>query len=426
MTCKCNVTCSNCCFELNSTASISNNCDSSHSRTNVVNRKYYTQWKVWSTVCTLFCMIFFVSPCQGRYSTTDPCYTHHGDPQKCEPEFENIALWKQVVVSETCGTAGSEPFCRREEFNGIINRVCEYCEDAGRYSHPASLLTDINDSANLTYWQSKTFTRPRERDVTLSISFGKQYSLSYVYLQFQSPRPKSMVIYKSMNRGRTWAPYQYYANSCSEHFGMDSEPTEGVEWKEQEPLCSEKYSKSLPVSGGHVVFSPTAEKDADNEKLDSSFLLQDWVTATDIKIVLREMNVIDDKMQIVDPAPLRKAHHRGSTQKRRWSGFRHDVTPKSVPKGTVVRPAINPLNFASSMFYAINDITIGGICKCNGHASRCVSKNDKLQCDCKHNTEGVNCERCRPFHFDRPWKRATTDNANQCVRKSIFFLFMFA
>ena len=35
-------------------------------------------------------------------------------------------------------------------------------------------------------------------------------------------------------------------------------------------------------------------------------------------------------------------------------------------------------------------------------------------CLCQHGTEGRNCESCLPDHWDRPWRRATTENAWEC------------
>ena len=57
----------------------------------------------------------------------------------------------------------------------------------------------------------------------------------------------------------------------------------------------------------------------------------------------------------------------------------------------------------------VSDLAIGGRCKCNGHASECtVDRSGEMSCNCKHNTAGKECEKCKPFHFDRPWGRATS------------------
>lgn len=74
-------------------------------------------------------------------------------------------------------------------------------------------------------------------------------------------------------------------------------------------------------------------------------------------------------------------------------------------------------------------------CKCNGHADRCFTYQDqdfeeKYKCDCKHNTDGVDCEKCLPFFNDKPWSPATLLEGNECVRKlnifSGYFLMLLA
>lgn len=42
-------------------------------------------------------------------------------------------------------------------------------------------------------------------------------------------------------------------------------------------------------------------------------------------------------------------------------------------------------------------------------------------CNCTHNTEGVNCERCKPFYNDQPWAPAEQGNPNECKSKFILF-----
>lgn len=39
-------------------------------------------------------------------------------------------------------------------------------------------------------------------------------------------------------------------------------------------------------------------------------------------------------------------------------------------------------------------------------------------CECKHFTDGPDCERCLPYYNDAPWGRATPTNAHECKRKS--------
>ena len=65
-------------------------------------------------------------------------------------------------------------------------------------------------------------------------------------------------------------------------------------------------------------------------------------------------------------------------------------------------------------------------CQCNGHATHCIEGNGgeegvgsttTMVCLCQHGTDGPNCEHCLPDHWDRPWRRATSQIANECKRK---------
>ena len=68
------------------------------------------------------------------------------------------------------------------------------------------------------------------------------------------------------------------------------------------------------------------------------------------------------------------------------------------------------------LYYGVSDFSVGGRCKCNGHASRCVKNHHgKLVCDCMHHTSGGNCEKCSAFYRDRPWMRATAEATNECI-----------
>nr|NP_001027598.1 netrin precursor [Ciona intestinalis]BAA94302.1 netrin [Ciona intestinalis] len=377
---------------------------------------------------------------QIRPKQLSKCYAKSKNPIECNPEFENIALKKRVEVSETCGLEGREPFCRLVEEENTVSRVCDVCEATGRRSHPASYLTDINNKHNLTYWQSKTFQsgEDQNREVELTISFEKEYEISYIYMQFYSPRPAAMIIYKSMNHGRTWVPYQYYAENCLRRFHKPYK-REANETNEQEVLCSEDFNSLYPFSLGALVFNPKDGRPSEDD-FEHSFILQNWVTATDIKIVLAGLHDIPR-----NPTTLSRISRESRSAIEARQGRRR-LTP--IPRGGVTRggravatrasktelrhtgvrvsggtdilvsnpgATSTPYSFGSSSYYAINDISIGGVCKCNGHADRCIKKKGKMVCDCKHKTTGPNCETCKAFHKDRPPKRATKTNANECI-----------
>ena len=135
---------------------------------------------------------------------------------------------------------------------------------------------------------------------------------------------------------------------------------------------------------------------------ETSPVLQDWVTATDVRVILTPTWI-----EVPPNVDVNEVETRRRTRRRR----------RRPPR--------------RSVHYALADMAVGGRCKCNGHASRCLSDRHDATwsaaeaagvpgvgtetCDCRHNTAGVDCERCKPFHYSRPWARATATQANECV-----------
>ena len=67
-----------------------------------------------------------------------------------------------------------------------------------------------------------------------------------------SPRPGVWSLEKSIDNGKTFTPWQYFADSssdCYNFFGV--KPTKKIETDDQ-VICSTDYSKVLPVEGGEV------------------------------------------------------------------------------------------------------------------------------------------------------------------------------
>ncbi|KAM8991928.1 netrin-1 isoform 3-T3 [Guaruba guarouba] len=301
----------------------------------------------------------------------DPCYDEHGLPRRCIPDFVNSAFGKEVKVSSTCGKPPSR-YCVVTEKGEEQVRSCHLCNASDpKRAHPPSFLTDLNNPHNLTCWQSDSYVQ-YPHNVTLTLSLGKKFEVTYVSLQFCSPRPESMAIHKSMDYGKTWVPFQFYSTQCRKMYNKPSRAAI-TKQNEQEAVCTDSHTDVRPLSGGLIAFS-TLDGRPTAHDFDNSPVLQDWVTATDIRVTFSRLHTFGDESE--DDSELAR----------------------------------------DSYFYAVSDLQVGGRCKCNGHASRCVrDRDDSLVCDCKHNTAGPECDRCKPFHYDRPWQRATAREANECV-----------
>ena len=100
-------------------------------------------------------------------------------------------------------------------------------------------------------------------------------------------------------------------------------------------------------------------------------------------------------------------------------------------KGSSNRPCVvSTCLFCLQYFYSIKDISVGGICMCNGHADACVQlsqqDNSQFVCRCKHQTCGIKCERCCPGFVQKPWKPATPDDSHECERELAYTLLVFS
>uniref|UniRef100_T1IVA6 Laminin subunit gamma-1 n=1 Tax=Strigamia maritima TaxID=126957 RepID=T1IVA6_STRMM len=322
----------------------------------------------------------------GQHSSDDDeseCYDRFGKAKRCIPEFVNAAFNVRVEATSTCGIGLPTEFCVQTGVTAA-QKYCDICDARfSRTAHGSEYLTDFNNEDNLTWWQSETLLEARNRlpdshfaglfiplKVNLTLSLGKKFDITYVRLKFYSPRPESFAIYKRTDEDYDWIPYQYYSGTCRDTY---SRPDLSHVWTDDEtqPLCTSDYSDISPLTGGNVAFS-TLEGRPSANNFENSKVLQEWVTATDIRITLDRLNMFGDEV-FGDPKVLK------------------------------------------SYFYAVSDLAVGGRCKCNGHARHCISPHgNRLYCQCEHNTAGDDCEKCQPFYNDKRWQPANGTHANIC------------
>ncbi|XP_054719317.1 laminin subunit gamma-1-like, partial [Uloborus diversus] len=205
--------------------------------------------------------------------------------------------------------------------------------------------------------------------VSIFSSTGKTFDITYIRLKFYTSRPESFAIFKRTRPGGDWIPYQYYSATCRSTYNVE-DSTYVTNKDETRALCTSEFSDISPLTGGNVAFS-TLEGRPSAYTFENSPLLQEWVTATDILITLDRVNTFGDE--------IFRDHH-----------------------------------VLKSYYYAVSDFAVGGRCKCNGHASQCDYNGNHLVCRCEHNTAGIDCEICLPFYNDQPWARATSTDTHEC------------
>ncbi|XP_053412515.1 laminin subunit gamma-3 isoform X2 [Nycticebus coucang] len=301
------------------------------------------------------------------------CYDGAGRPQRCLPEFENAAFGRLAEASHTCGSP-PEDFCPHVRAAGAGTQ-CQRCDAADpERHHSASYLTDFHSQDESTWWQSPSmaFGVQYPTSVNITLRLGKAYEISYVRLKFHTSRPESFAIYKRSREGSPWEPYQFYSASCWKTYGRPEGQHLRPGEDERVAFCTSEFSDISPLSGGNVAFS-TLEGRPSAYNFEESPGLQEWVTSTELLISLDRLNTFGDDI-FKDPKVLQ------------------------------------------SYYYAVSDFSVGGRCKCNGHANECGPDGaGRLACRCQHHTTGLDCERCLPFFQDRPWARGTAEAAHECL-----------
>uniref|UniRef100_A0A7N8XTJ3 Netrin-G1 n=1 Tax=Mastacembelus armatus TaxID=205130 RepID=A0A7N8XTJ3_9TELE len=294
------------------------------------------------------------------------------DYMACQPEAADMTQYLKVTLDPTNITCGDPPetYCTLEN-PYMCNNECDASTE--ELAHPPELMFDNEGRNPSTFWQSTSWKKyPKALLVNITLSWNKTIELTDdIVLTFESGRPEQMVLEKSLDYGRTWQPYQFYATDCLDAFTMEPKTVQDLTQNSLlDIICTEEYSRGYVWKYDKTVHFEIKERFAlfagpqlHNMaslygQLDTTKNLRDFFTITDLRI------------RLLRPAT-------GAT--------------------------LVDENNLSRYFYAISDIKVQGRCKCNLHANNCVYDKEKLRCDCEHNTTGPDCGRCKRNYQGRAW-----------------------
>ncbi|KTF78072.1 hypothetical protein cypCar_00044513 [Cyprinus carpio] len=181
----------------------------------------------------------------------------------------------------------------------MCNNECDSATE--ELAHPPELMFDHEGRNPTTFWQSTSWKKyPKPLAVNITLSWNKTIELTDdIVITFESGRPEQMVLEKSLDYGRSWQPYQFYATDCLDAFTMEPKSVRDItQHTLLDIICTEEYSRGYVWKNDKTVrfeikdrFALFAGPKLHNMaslygQLDTTKNLRDFFTITDLRIRL--------------------------------------------------------------------------------------------------------------------------------------------
>jgi len=311
------------------------------------------------------------------------------DISSCYPATGDLLIGREtnLTATSTCGIRDPERYCIVSHLEE--EKKCFQCDSRdldrrGPYNHllAARDMSHRIDNIVTSYRQQDSRRRwwqaeNGRENVSIQLNLEAEFHFTHLVMRFKTFRPSALFVERSHDWGKTWKTYRYFAYDCAKSFpGVAEGPIRDI----NDVICESRYSDVAPSSGGEVIFRVLPP----NIEIPDPYTqeVQDLLKMTNLRVNFTELHTLGD--DLLDN--------------------RDEIKEK--------------------YYYAIYEMIVRGSCSCYGHASRCkpiqghpVQDNMVYgECECAHNTEGLNCEVCMPFYNDIPWKPAHRDDINACKK----------
>ena len=81
----------------------------------------------------------------------------------------------------------------------------------------------------------------------------QEFHVAYVFIKMaNSPRPGIFALERSQDGGRSWRPWQYFADTPSDCFNFFGIKADQPISEDNTVLCTTEYSKVVPLENGEV------------------------------------------------------------------------------------------------------------------------------------------------------------------------------